>query len=43
MNHQKTAFEVELERIDEAIARIAGEAIGVSLESERETKNVYLL
>jgi tetratricopeptide (TPR) repeat protein len=43
MNHQKTAYEMELERIDEAIARITGEAIGISLESERETKHVYLL
>src|SRR5258708_11598650 len=43
MNSQRTAYDVELERIDEAIARIAGEAIAVSVDSEKETKSVYLL
>lgn len=43
MNHPKNSYEVELERIDEAIARITGEAIDASFESERETKYVYLL
>ena len=43
MNSQKTAYEIELQRIDEAIARIAGEAIADSVESERETKTAYLL
>jgi tetratricopeptide (TPR) repeat protein len=43
MNRQKTTYEVELELIDEAIARIAGEPIVASADSERETKHVYLL
>jgi len=43
MNTGKTDYQVELERIDEAMARIAGEPIAVSLGSERETKYVYLL
>lgn len=43
MNHQKNMYERDLERIDEALARIAAEASAVSLESERETKEIYLL
>ena len=43
MNRQKTAYEAELERIDEAIVRIAAEPIVASVDSERETKFVYLL
>jgi tetratricopeptide (TPR) repeat protein len=42
LNSQKTAYEGELERIDEAIARIAGGAPAVSVDAERETKSVYL-
>jgi hypothetical protein len=43
MNSKKTDYEVELERIDEAIAGFAGGAFPASADSERATKFVYLL
>src|SRR4051794_11686937 len=43
MNSKKTDYEVELERIDEAIAGFAGGASPASADSERATKFVYLL
>src|SRR6266702_324930 len=42
MSRKKTDYEVELERIDEAIAGLAGGTLPVSVDSERATKSVYL-
>jgi tetratricopeptide (TPR) repeat protein len=42
MSRKKTDYEVELERIDEAIARLAAGTLPVSVDSERATKSVYL-
>jgi len=43
MNAKRTDFEIELERIDQAIAALGGNAFAPPINSERATKYVYLV
>ena len=42
MNDKRTDYEIELERIDQAISELEGSALTLPINSERATKFVYL-